>query len=200
MPTIHPPPSETAIAKALTERGLAPEDCQILVIVPLLHSGWECDHTLMLVRHKESTIPIVLGNVATDVSTLETTAAFLQERLAAYHEAIQLTNTALRLIDGTRDHAVTSDPEVLGGRPVFRGTRVPIEVLFENLQDGMSIDQILEAYPSLNRQDLISCLSVSYRKILEGAIQERPVCYGTDDCSSEFLARCPWSRTCGEDT
>ena len=35
---------------------------------------------------------------------------------------------------------VTSDPEVLGGKPVFRGTRVPAAILFEYLADGLSID------------------------------------------------------------
>ena len=45
----------------------------------------------------------------------------------------------------------TSNPEVMGGRLVFRGTRIPIEVLFETLADGMSLDEILDAYPTLNR-------------------------------------------------
>jgi uncharacterized protein (DUF433 family) len=53
---------------------------------------------------------------------------------------------------------ITRDPEILGGRPVFRGTRVPVEVLFENLEDGLSIDEILESYPSLNREDVLACL------------------------------------------
>jgi uncharacterized protein (DUF433 family) len=53
---------------------------------------------------------------------------------------------------------IIRDPEILGGRPVFRGTRVPVEVLFENLEDGLSIDEIIEAYPSLNKQDVIACL------------------------------------------
>ncbi|HEY1930846.1 MAG TPA: DUF433 domain-containing protein [Acetobacteraceae bacterium] len=53
---------------------------------------------------------------------------------------------------------IVRDPEILGGRPVFRGTRVPVEVLFENLEDGLSIDEIIEAYPSLNREDVIACL------------------------------------------
>ena len=53
---------------------------------------------------------------------------------------------------------IVRDPEILGGRPVFRGTRVPVEVLFENLEDGLSIDEIIEAYPSLNKKDVIACL------------------------------------------
>jgi uncharacterized protein (DUF433 family) len=53
---------------------------------------------------------------------------------------------------------IVRDPEILGGRPVFRGTRVPVEVLFENLEDGLSIDEIIESYPSLNKADVIACL------------------------------------------
>lgn len=53
---------------------------------------------------------------------------------------------------------IVRDPDILGGRPVFRGTRVPVEVLFENLEDGLSLDEIVESYPSLDKRDLIACL------------------------------------------
>jgi uncharacterized protein (DUF433 family) len=53
---------------------------------------------------------------------------------------------------------IVRDPDILGGRAVFRGTRVPVEVLFENLEDGLSIDEIIESYPSLNKEDVIACL------------------------------------------
>jgi uncharacterized protein (DUF433 family) len=53
---------------------------------------------------------------------------------------------------------VVRDADILGGRPVFRGTRVPVEVLFENLEDGMTIDEIVATYPSLDKGDLIACL------------------------------------------
>lgn len=55
------------------------------------------------------------------------------------------------------------DPEILGGRPVFRGTRVPVEVLFENLEDGLTLDEIVASYPSLNRADLVACLEATRR-------------------------------------
>jgi uncharacterized protein (DUF433 family) len=55
-------------------------------------------------------------------------------------------------------NVIVRDPEILGGRSVFRGTRVPVEVLFENLEDGLSIDEIIESYPSLNKDDVIACL------------------------------------------
>jgi uncharacterized protein (DUF433 family) len=53
---------------------------------------------------------------------------------------------------------VATDPEILGGTPVFAGTRIPIAVLFENLADGLSLDEILESYPTLEREQAIEAL------------------------------------------
>jgi len=53
---------------------------------------------------------------------------------------------------------VTVNPEILGGTPVFTGTRVPISVLFENLADGLGLDEILDSYPTLKREQVIEAL------------------------------------------
>jgi len=58
----------------------------------------------------------------------------------------------------TRPPLFTSNPEVMGGRLVFRGTRIPVEVLFDNLADGMSLDEILDAYPTLKRHDAVAAI------------------------------------------
>jgi uncharacterized protein (DUF433 family) len=55
----------------------------------------------------------------------------------------------------------SSDPEVMGGRLVFRNTRIPVEVLFENLADGMSLDEILDAYPGLKRADAVAAIELA---------------------------------------
>jgi uncharacterized protein (DUF433 family) len=55
----------------------------------------------------------------------------------------------------------TSHPDVMGGRLVFRGTRIPVEVLFDNLADGMSLDAILDAYPNLKRDDAIAAIGMA---------------------------------------
>lgn len=47
------------------------------------------------------------------------------------------------------------------GRRVFRGTRVPVEVLFENLADGMSLDEVIAEYPTLNRSDLVRVIELT---------------------------------------
>jgi len=49
----------------------------------------------------------------------------------------------------------------MGGRRVFRGTRIPVEVLFENLADGLSLDEILDAYPTLNREDALAAIKLA---------------------------------------
>jgi uncharacterized protein (DUF433 family) len=54
-----------------------------------------------------------------------------------------------------------SDPDVMGGRLVFRGTRIPVEVLFENLADGMSLDGILDAYPGLSRESAVAAIELA---------------------------------------
>lgn len=56
------------------------------------------------------------------------------------------------------DQLITTDPEILGGTPVFTGTRVPVAVLFENLADGLSLDEILDSYPTLKRELAVAVL------------------------------------------
>jgi uncharacterized protein (DUF433 family) len=46
---------------------------------------------------------------------------------------------------------ITVDPDVLGGSPVFVGTRVPVKTLFEYLEDDYSLDEFLECFPSVTR-------------------------------------------------
>jgi uncharacterized protein (DUF433 family) len=67
------------------------------------------------------------------------------------------------------ENVVESNPEILGGVPVFRGTRVPIKSLFEHLEAGDSIDDFLEGFPSVRREQVISLLEISQERILEPA-------------------------------
>ena len=47
---------------------------------------------------------------------------------------------------------ITIDPDILGGTPVFTGTRVPIESLFDHLEDGVSLDAFLDDFPTVRRE------------------------------------------------
>jgi uncharacterized protein (DUF433 family) len=56
---------------------------------------------------------------------------------------------------------VSRDPEIMSGALVFRGTRVTVETLFENLADGMTVDEILDDFPTLDRDDVLAVLSLT---------------------------------------
>ena len=49
------------------------------------------------------------------------------------------------------DDLINVDPEVLGGAPVFKGTRVPVKTLFEYLENDYSLEEFLECFPSVTR-------------------------------------------------
>lgn len=60
---------------------------------------------------------------------------------------------------------VVSDPAILGGTPVFRGTRLPVATLFEYLADGRSLDYYLETFPSVTRELVVAVLRYGQRRI-----------------------------------
>lgn len=47
---------------------------------------------------------------------------------------------------------ITVDPDILGGTPVFKGTRVPVKTLFEYLENDYSLEEFLECFPSVTRE------------------------------------------------
>ena len=55
---------------------------------------------------------------------------------------------------------VYSDPEIMGGQPVFFGTRVPVRNLFDCLGDGYSLDEFLDDFPSVTREQVIAALEM----------------------------------------
>jgi uncharacterized protein (DUF433 family) len=64
---------------------------------------------------------------------------------------------------------IVRDPSILAGRPVFRGTRVPVDVLFDNLADGLSVDEVLESYPGLSRANVLAVLDLARDRVLDAA-------------------------------
>ena len=56
---------------------------------------------------------------------------------------------------------ITVDPDILGGTPVFRGTRVPIEALLSNLEAGVSIEEFLENFPTLSREQVLEVIKLT---------------------------------------
>ena len=54
--------------------------------------------------------------------------------------------------------AISRDPEVMGGTPVFAGSRVPVQTLLDYLDEGDSIDEFLVGFPSVSRDQIINFL------------------------------------------
>lgn len=59
-----------------------------------------------------------------------------------------------------------SDPEIMGGTPVFTGTRVPIQNLIDYLEGGESIDEFLVAFPTVTRDQVIAFIEAAKDKML----------------------------------
>lgn len=64
---------------------------------------------------------------------------------------------------------VVIDPEILGGEPVFAGTRVPVRSLFDHLKAGESIDDFLDGFPAVRRPQVVALLEESEAHALAGA-------------------------------
>ena len=56
---------------------------------------------------------------------------------------------------------VHSDPEILGGTPVFVGTRVPVKSLYDHLGAGDSLDEFLDSFPSVSREQAVAALELA---------------------------------------
>ena len=56
---------------------------------------------------------------------------------------------------------IVADQKVMLGKPVIKGTRITVELILNKLSDGMSIDEILQAYPHLTKEDILAVLSYS---------------------------------------
>ena len=64
---------------------------------------------------------------------------------------------------------VHSDPEILGGTPVFVGTRVPMQSLFDYLEGGETVDEFLRQFPSVRRDQALGALDLARATLLAGA-------------------------------
>ena len=62
---------------------------------------------------------------------------------------------------------IHSDSEIMGGTPVFSGTRVPLQNLIDALEGGEAIDEFLEGFPSVNRAQVIAVIEAGRLKMLE---------------------------------
>ena len=64
---------------------------------------------------------------------------------------------------------VHSDPEILGGTPVFVGTRVPVQTLIDYLEGGHPLDEFLDDFPSVSREQAVAALELAREALLRAA-------------------------------
>ena len=61
---------------------------------------------------------------------------------------------------------IHSDPKIMGGTPVFVGTRVPFQTLIDYIEGGDTIDEFLDDFPSVSREQVIAALELAKTRIL----------------------------------
>ena len=68
-----------------------------------------------------------------------------------------------------RTDVIHTDPDILSGTPVFVGTRVPAQSLFDYLEGGDTLDEFLHQFPSVTREQAIAALDLARDSVLAGA-------------------------------
>ena len=69
----------------------------------------------------------------------------------------------------TRQSVIHSDPEILGGTPVFIGTRVPAQALIDYLEAGHPLDEFLDDFPSVTREQAVAALEEAKQILVSSA-------------------------------
>lgn len=64
---------------------------------------------------------------------------------------------------------ISVSPEIMSGTPVFVGTRVPVQILFDYLKAGESIDDFLDGFPTVTREQVISLLEEAGEQLINKA-------------------------------
>jgi uncharacterized protein (DUF433 family) len=70
----------------------------------------------------------------------------------------------------SRNGVITRDPEILGGTPVFRGTRVPFQALLDYIEGGQTLDEFLDDFPTVSREVAVNALEHA-KELLVSALQ-----------------------------
>ncbi|WP_419940264.1 DUF433 domain-containing protein [Candidatus Palauibacter sp.] len=72
------------------------------------------------------------------------------------------------------DKLIDRNPDILGGTPVFSGTRVPVRILMEHLEAGDRLDDFLDDYPTVSRDQAVELLELAATMLVDGG-NESPV-------------------------
>ena len=77
---------------------------------------------------------------------------------AAWEKPIRVNRKRVFSLTFPQPSEIVSEKDVLSGEPVFRGTRVPVSALLENLENGVSLDEFLENFPTVTREQAVKVL------------------------------------------
>ena len=67
------------------------------------------------------------------------------------------------------DVPIWVDPERMSGAPCFKGTRVPVDSLFTNLESGLGLDEYLDCFPAVTREQAVAVLEYAHKTALQAA-------------------------------
>ncbi len=67
---------------------------------------------------------------------------------------------------------ITIDDDILSGQPVFKGTRVPVESLFDHLEVGVSLDEFLDDFPTVSKEQAVALLDVANKLLTSKNVAE----------------------------
>ena len=72
----------------------------------------------------------------------------------------------------TLKNIINIDSEILGGQPVFKGTRVPVESLFLHLEKGISLNEFLDDFPTVTQQQAVAVLEAAGKILISKNLQK----------------------------
>lgn len=78
----------------------------------------------------------------------------------------------------TAHDLINCDPEIMSGTPVFRGTRVPVNTLFNHLQDGYTLNEVLDAFPTIGREQALALLKMMNQIESPAVVSRNPAVMG----------------------
>jgi uncharacterized protein (DUF433 family) len=67
---------------------------------------------------------------------------------------------------------INIDPEILGGQPVFKGTRVPVESLFDHLENGITINEFLDDFPGVSKEQVVAVIEIASKLLSSKDLQK----------------------------
>jgi uncharacterized protein (DUF433 family) len=73
---------------------------------------------------------------------------------------------------------IVSDPDIMMGKPTIKGTRITVELILEELRQGLSVDEVLEAHPHLTKEQVLAALQFA-----AGYLSDEDIAFGSPEAA-----------------